>query len=46
MGCAPFALKLLNFGVGESLRLKFPPGVKTAHIAEGEIAGFAGLSLW
>ena len=30
---------------GYSLRLEFPPGTKTAHVAEGKITGFANGAL-
>src|SRR5262249_53576557 len=46
MGRTPFALELLNFGVGEAIGLEFPPGVEAAHIAEGKIARFADAALW
>ena len=38
---APFVLELLDFFVGELLRLEFPPGTEPARVAESEIASFA-----
>ena len=45
VGCPPLRLKLLNFLVGELLRLEFPPGAECTHIAEGEIANFPDATL-
>jgi hypothetical protein len=41
----PLLLERFDFGVAESPRLEFPPGVEAAHVAEGKVTGFADIPL-
>src|SRR5215467_3128903 len=42
----PLGIKYFYLFVAESIRLKFPPCIDTAHVAEGEIAGLPHTPLW